>query len=99
MRNLNQKQKSWVMNNTPIGTVLSSTEESTIKIVDHEPGCVIVQTTLTDKVSEENYNMGLITKEELLSGNPKITTRLSRFLYNSPVWKTYFPELLNIKSK
>jgi hypothetical protein len=99
MRNLNQKQEAWVMNNTPIGTVLSSTEEYTMKIVDHELGVVIVETTHTAKALEDNYNMGLITKEELLSGNPKITTRLSRFFYNSPVWKTYFPELLNIKSK
>lgn len=99
MRNLNQKQHRWVLDNTPIGTLLRSTDEYTTKIVGYEPGCVIVETTHTTKALEDNYNMGLITKEELLSGDPKITTRSNKVLYSSPIWKDYFPELSNIKSK
>jgi hypothetical protein len=98
MRNLNQKQLAWVRNNTPIGKVLSTGEFSS-KIIGYEQGCVIVETTHTEECSEDNYNMGIITHDELLSGNPKVTIYERRLSYNHPEWKTYFPELLNIKSK
>ena len=99
MRNLNQKQQKWVLDNTPIGKVLESSDQSTTKVVGNEHGYVIIETTHTMKALEDNYNMGLITKEEFLSGNSKVTTRINKLLYTSPIWKNYFPELTNIKSK
>jgi hypothetical protein len=98
MRNLNQKQEKWVMNNTPIGTVLTEAR-SVEKIVGHEQGYVIIEVTTTFKALEDNYNMGLITKEEFLSGDPKVIIRKRKLSYDHPEWKTYFPELKNIKSK
>jgi hypothetical protein len=100
MRNLNKKQQKWVLDNTPIGKVLvSSLGYSTTKIIGYEHGYVIVETTYTLKAIEDNYNMGLITKEQFLSGESKITTKVNKILYTSPIWHTYFPELLSIKSK
>jgi hypothetical protein len=98
MRNLNQKQEAWVRNNTPIGKVLSTGEFSS-KIIGHDLGYVLVEHTHTEECSEDNYNMGLINHDELLSGNPKVSIHVVKLSYNNPVWKSYFPELLNIKSK
>ena len=98
MRNLNQKQQKWVLDNTPIGKVLTTGEFGS-KIIGYKHGYVLVEHTHTQECSEDNYNMGLINHDELLSGNPKVTTRVGKLTYNSPIWHTYFPELLSIKSK
>jgi hypothetical protein len=98
MRNLNQKQQKWVLENTPIGKVLHKGRYNA-KIIGHEQGYVIIETTITTEALEENYNMGLITKEEFLGGISKVSTRMNEILYSSPIWHNYFPELKNIKSK
>jgi hypothetical protein len=102
MRNLNQKQQKWVLSNTPIGKVLDTkfiTREVSAKIIGHEHGYVVIEYTHTYHCNDTNYNMGLITKEEFLSGNPKVSIRVGKLSYNHPEWTTYFPELLGIKSK
>jgi hypothetical protein len=98
MRNLNQKQQKWVIDNTPIGKVLQEGRYNS-KIIGHEHGYVNIETTIITEASEENYNMGLITKEEFSIGEPLVSTRIHRISYTSPIWNNYFPELKNIKSK
>ena len=98
MRDLNQKQQKWVLSNTPIGKVLR-TGEYGAKIIGQDNGYVVIEYTHTLDCSEDNYNMGLINHDELLSGNPKVSVRARKLTYNNPQWHTYFPELLSIKSK
>ena len=99
MRKLNQKQVKWVNENVNQGSLLTLNEVLKEVVIKKELGHCEVERTMTWISSEDNYNCGLITHEEFLSGKNKVDKQNYIIPLNSSSWKRYFPELENIKSK
>jgi len=99
MRKLNKKQIKWVQQNVKPGMTIFKNDVQEIRVIDIAMGYYVVNEIITYIADEDNYNMGLITKEELESGRGRIVSRDRGISITSEEWKKWFPNILEIESK
>lgn len=96
MKDLSSKQTDWLYQNIKTEMVIERGDNVSLKILNHSMGFFRVEEKIIISANEENYNFGLITKEQLLSRTDKITNRLRKISNSSREWLDYFPQLKNI---